>query len=270
MKKVIKRIVITFASFILLVALFIGVAVWLVFTPTKITPIVRTQMAKYITCKSQIGEVELTFFSTFPRFGLKVNRFTLINHIHEVPSDTLVSTDQFVGIVDLAAWWKRKELVFKELQLHNGIINAFVDSLGHTNFDIIKADTVAAPSDSETPFRFINLENVELKNIHVSYVDQSMKFQTEVRDLSAQFSGKLISDTINTKINVSKGIVSLTYDGENYLRNASIKTNTNARFIVPKMKIDFGNSEATVNNMNLALSTVLLRMIQLTIRCFSI
>ncbi len=254
MKKVIKRIAITFASFILLVALFIGVAVWLVFTPAKITPIVRTQMAKYITCKSQIGEVELTFFSTFPRFGLKVNRFTLINHIPEVPSDTLVSTDQFVGIVDLAAWWKRKELVFKELQLHNGTINAFVDSLGHTNFDIIKADTVAAPSDSETPFRFINLENLALKNIHVSYVDQSMKFQTDVRDLSAQFSGKLISDTINTKINVSKGIVSLTYDGENYLRNTSIKTNTNARFIVPKMKIDFGNSEATVNNMNLAFS----------------
>ena len=112
MQKLIKWIAITFASMFLLVVLVIGGAVWLVFTPAKITPIVRTQLAKYITCESQIGEVELTFFSTFPRFGLKVNRFALINHIPEVPSDTLVLADQFVGVVDLVAWWKRKELVF--------------------------------------------------------------------------------------------------------------------------------------------------------------
>jgi hypothetical protein len=254
MQKVIKWIAITFASVILLVTLVGGVAIWLVFTPAEITPIIRTQMAKYINCESQIGEVELTFFSTFPRFGLKVNRFALINHIPEVQSDTLVRADQFVGIVDLAAWWKRKELVFTELQLQTGTINAFVDSLGRTNFDIVKADTVASPADSEMPFRFINLENVELKNIHVSYIDQSMKLQTDVRDLTAQFSGKLISDTINTQIKVSKGIMSLTYDGEKYLRSASVKTNSNARFIIPKMKFDFGNSEATVNNMDMTFS----------------
>ncbi len=254
MRKVFKTIAITFVSVIFLVILVSGVAVWLVFTPAKITPVVRTQMAKFINCESQIGEVELTFFSTFPRFGIKVNRFALINPVPEVQSDTLVRADQFVGIVDLAAWWKRKELVFTELQLQNGAINAFVDSLGHTNFDIVKADTVATPADSESSFRFINLENVQLKNINVSYIDQSMKLHADVRDLTAQLSGKLISDTINTQINVSKGIVSLTYDGERYLRSASVKANTNVRFNLPKMKIDFGNSEATVNNMNLAFS----------------
>jgi len=254
MQKVFKKLAITFVLAILLVVLVSGVAVWLVFTPAKITPVVRTQLAKYITCESQIGEAELTFFSTFPRFGLKVNRFALINHIPEVQSDTLVSADQFVGIVDLAAWWNRKELVFTELQLQTGTINAFVDSIGRTNFDIVKSDTTAVPANSETSFSFINLENVELKNIHVSYIDQSMKFQADIRDLTAQFSGKLISDTINTQINVSKGIVSLTYNGEKYLRNASVKFNTNAKLNLPKMKIYFGKSEATVNNMNLAFS----------------
>ncbi len=254
MQKVIKWISITFVSVILLVVLVSGVAVWFVFTPAKMTPIVRSQVAKYITCESQIGEVELTFFSTFPRFGLKVNHFALINHIPDVPSDTLVRANKFVGIVDLAVWWKRNELVFVDLQLHDGSINAFVDSLGHTNFDIVKSDTTATSSDSESSFRFINLKNVELKNINVSYIDQSMKLKTDVRDLTARFSGKLISDTIDTQINVSKGIVSLIYDGEKYLRSASVKTNTNARFIIPKMKIDFGKSEATVNNISLSFS----------------
>jgi hypothetical protein len=254
MQKVFKSLVIAFAAIVFIWVVVVGVAVWFVFTPAKITPIVRTQMAKFITCESQIGEVELTFFSTFPRFGIKVNRFALINHIPEVPSDTLVRADQFVGIVDLAAWWKRNELVFMELQLRNGTINAYVDSLGRTNFDIVKSDTIAVPTDSEMPFRFVNLENVELDHVNVSYLDQSMKLRTDVRDLIAQFSGKLISNTINTQIDVSEGIMSLAYDGENYLQSASVKTNINARFNLPKMKIDFGNSEATVNNMNLTFS----------------
>jgi hypothetical protein len=254
MQKVFKGLAIAFAAIAFVVVLIAAIAVWFVFTPDRITPVVRTQAAKYITCESQIGEVELTFFSTFPRFGLKLNHFALINRVPGASSDTLAQADQFVGIVDLAAWWKRNELVFTELQLHDGALNAFVDSLGHTNFDIVKADTATTPENSPMSFRFINLENVELDNVNVSYIDQSLKLQTNMRRLVARLSGKLIADTVNTQIDVSKGVMSLTYNGEHYLRNALVKTNTNVRYIIPKQLIEFGNSEASVNNMNLAFS----------------
>ena len=252
MRKVLKWVVITFASVILLFVIVIGVAVWFVFTPEKLTPVVRTQAAKYITCESQIGEVELTFFSTFPQFGLKVNRFALVNHLPDAPSDTLVQAGEFVGIVDLSAWWKRNELVFTELQLRNGNLNAFTDSLGRTNFDILLADTTAVPEESKMPFSFINIENVELENIQLSYIDQSLKLQAEVRDLTAQFSGKMISDTIDTQMNVSKGKLSLTYEGENYLQNASVMIQMPARVVLSKQMVVFGKSEVSVNNMGLA------------------
>ncbi len=250
MKKVFKWISITFALIISLVAMVAGIAVWFVFTPAKITPIVRSQAAKYISCESQIGEVELTFFSTFPRFGLKVNHFALINHISEAPSDTLVRADQFVGIVDLSAWWKRNELLLNELQFSNGTVNAFVDSLGRTNFDIVRSDTVSTPADSEMPFRFINIENIELENINVSYIDQSLKLRTTVRNLKTQFSGKMISDTINTNINVSEGLLSLDYEGVYYLRNVAVKAKIPAKVILSKQFVEFGNSEASVNNLS--------------------
>src|SRR5659263_693058 len=89
MKKNLKRVLILFSSLIFLLLLAIGIALWFVFTPEKLTPIVRTQAAKYITCKTEIGDVELTFFSTFPRFGLKVNHFALINPVPNAPATTL-------------------------------------------------------------------------------------------------------------------------------------------------------------------------------------
>jgi len=257
MQKVYKRIAVTFALVLFFVVLVIGIAVWLVFTPAKLTTIVHTQAAKYITCESEIGEVELTFFSTFPRFGLKVNRFALINHIPDAPSDTLARADQFVGIVDLAAWWKRNELVLTELQISNGTVNAFVDSLGRTNFDIVRTDTISAPADSadsDLPFRFINIENVELENINLSYIDQSLKLQADVCDLTAQFSGKIISGTVSTQINVSKGLLSLSYEGESYLRKATVSLKTIAQISLSKQLIEFDKSEVSVNNMSLAFS----------------
>lgn len=253
MRKVVKRLAITFTAIILLVVLVAGIAVWLVFTPDKLTPIARKQAAKYLICQSQIGEVELTFFSTFPRFGLKVNNFMLVNHSPGAQSDTLVKADQFIGIVDFMAWWKRNELVINELQLNHGSLNAYVDSLGHANFNVMKTDSVATTESTESSFRFIDLENVELKNFNISYHDQSLKLLTDIKNLTAQISGKIVTDTVDTKMNINQGMVSLTYDGEHYLRSASVKANTNLRFIVPKMRVEFAdNSVATVNNMNVS------------------
>src|SRR5665647_75848 len=257
MKKNLKRVLILFSSLIFLLLLAIGIALWFVFTPEKLTPIVRTQAAKYITCETEIGDVELTFFSTFPRFGLKVNHFALINPIPNAPDPTLVRAEQFVGIVDLAAWWKRDELVLTELLLSNGTINAFIDSLGHTNFDIISADTIVSQADtaqSALPFKFINIENVVLANVNVSYIDQSQKLQANVNKLTAQFSGSLISDTVNATMHVIEGTVSVNYQGERYLQNASVSLNTLAKIILSKQSVTFSEAEAAINKLNFTFS----------------
>ena len=81
MKKFIKIFFISLLSLLGVLIVAVSILIWIVFTPERITPIVRKQAAKYITCKSEIGSVELTFFSTFPNFGLKVRDFALINPV---------------------------------------------------------------------------------------------------------------------------------------------------------------------------------------------
>ncbi len=253
-KKVFKKIGITFAILLFLVITAISIAVWFVFTPERLTPFVRKQAANYITCKSEIGEVELTFFSTFPRFGLKVSRFTLVNPVAGAPSDTLVRTEKLIGVIDVRAWWKHSELVITDLRLDNGKINIFVDSLGHTNFNITPVDTVPVKPDtakSEMPFRFIDIKNVELNNVSLSYIDKSMKMITDIRNLAVRFNGKIVSDTLNMQLNVSDCILSFSYNGEQYFKNTSIKLSTPAKIILSKMLVEFGESEASVNDISL-------------------
>ena len=89
MKKAFKIFGITLGSILLLLALLIGSALWVVFTPERLTPIVRDVAKEYVKCEHTIGKVELTFFSTFPHFGLSLDSITVVNPTLGVPNDTV-------------------------------------------------------------------------------------------------------------------------------------------------------------------------------------
>lgn len=257
MKKFFKWAAISLSILIFLVIVGAAITVWFVFTPERLTHVVRKQAAEFITCKSEIGEVELTFFSTFPRFGLKVSQFALINPMPNTVSDTLVYANQFVGVVDVAAWWKRNEVVLTDLRFSDGTINAFVDSLGHANFDIVAPDTVPTPQDtieSEMSFNLININNVELNNVSLTYYDQQLKLQTEIRDLTTQLSAEMVADSLTTNIKVKSGVVSLSYDGEKYLNNVSIKMDAPIFVDLSKELVRLNDAEASINSLELTLN----------------
>src|SRR5664279_1036386 len=122
MNKFIKIFLISLFSLVGVLIVAICIVIWIVFTPARITPIVRKQAAKYITCKSEIGSVELTFFSTFPNFGLKVKDFALINPVNGSMSDTLVSVNELVEVFDEKAYWKRKDIILIGLEMKGGSV----------------------------------------------------------------------------------------------------------------------------------------------------
>jgi hypothetical protein len=215
MKKFIKIFFISLLSLLGVLIVAASVLVWIVFTPERITPIVRKQAAKYITCKSEIGSVELTFFSTFPNFGLKVRDFALVNPVAGSMSDTLVSVNELVGVVDAKAYWKRKEIILIGLLLDHGSVNVYSDSLGHTNYSIMPAETEPAPeAESETELPFIDIRNIGLTDISLHYNDQSMKLNTVISDLSAKINGKVSRDSISGNVSVNTSMISVEYAKE--------------------------------------------------------
>ncbi len=73
MKKFFKIFFISLGSLLGLVLILAGIAMWLIFTPSRLTPIVERQIPKFVDCQAEIGSVELTFFDTFPQFGIKAD-----------------------------------------------------------------------------------------------------------------------------------------------------------------------------------------------------
>jgi hypothetical protein len=255
MRKFIKIFFIAFLSLIAILLVTVTVVLYLVFTPERFTPIVRKKVDKLITCKSEIGEVELTFFSTFPDFGVKISHLALINPVQGSQFDTLVKADEFIGIVDAAAWWKKDELILTGLKLKGGTVNVFSDSLGNANYNIFSSDTNPSPeSESETESGTIEIRNVALDDITLRYNDLSLKLNAVVRDLSAIISGTMAKDNIKGNIEVKSSVISIEYAGEKYFQNAPVHFEIPVEFIPSRQLIMLKDATASVNDLEFLLN----------------
>ena len=255
MKKAGKIFLITLLSLITVVIITISIALFIIFTPERFTPIVRKQADKFITCRSEIGEVELTFFSTFPDFGLKIKHFVLINPVAGSGSDTLVRVDELLCTVDAVAWWKRNEIIMKGLELTGGSVNLFTDSLGKTNYDIIAADTNnASVADTESTLPSADIRNVGLNDINLHYTDLALQLNVIISGLTARMNGIIANDSINSYIKVKRADISFEYAGEKYLQQASVKLDIPVEMIPSRQFIRLKDASCSVNDLELLLN----------------
>ncbi|MDR2910333.1 MAG: AsmA family protein [Bacteroidales bacterium] len=197
MKKFLKIFFISLGTLLLLAFIAAGIVSWLIFTPEKLTPIVRKQAAEYINCKSEIGEVEITFFSTFPRFGLRANKLILVNPVYGAPNDTLVNLKEITGVINIESLVKNRELVVNDFRLSGGNICAYIDSNGHANFDIFgNSSPEQDTAQTDLVFKIIDIENIDLKNISILYIDETMNLKADARRLSANINGSMTTNDI--------------------------------------------------------------------------
>jgi hypothetical protein len=158
---------------------------------------VQKQANKYVTCSTEISEVELTFFSTFPKFGLKVNQTKLINPFEGAPCDTLLNLENVIGIVDLSSLIKNKVLIINDFRLNNWKINAFTDISGISNYDVFSLETDTVKDESAgLPFSIIDVQNVELKDVDIAYINKQTDMSAVLRNFSAKINGLMNDDDI--------------------------------------------------------------------------
>ena len=187
MKKALKIFAVALSSIIGLVLLVIGLAIWVVFTPERLTPIVREVASEYVQCEHTIGKVELTFFSTFPRFGLSIDSVMLINPIEGAPNDTVVAIPQMKVSLDVMDLLEKQTVTINELRLPDVVANIYVDSEGRANYDVVAlpADTVEDNDTTSTtlPLQKIVVEQLLVSARHLHYTDNTQGLSEAINNL---------------------------------------------------------------------------------------
>lgn len=192
MSKTIKYILIFLAALIAVLCIAIGVVMNTIFTPSRLTPIVNEQAAKYITCPVKIGEVEPTFFSTFPNIGLRLADVTIINPKEGAQSDTLLHVGTLDAIIDAMKFLDESQVDISRFILKDVQANIFVAADSSANYDIMVTDEEEDDTDGESEFdlKGINLHGIALDNVSLTYVDRTSGMEARVEGLQFQVEGQ--------------------------------------------------------------------------------
>lgn len=193
MRRFIKIFSISLASLLLLLLIVVGVAVWWVFTPERLTPTVREQAGKFLSCDVRIGSVDLTFFSTFPEFGLRLDDVLLLNPKEGAQSDTLASLKECVAIVDVMDYLENDRVSIKRFLIDNGQANFYIAADGTTNFEIVPVSAEEeTPAEEESSFSLgqLSLTGIEIRDLAFSYLDEQTHLRTAVQGVALQLTSE--------------------------------------------------------------------------------
>lgn len=184
---------IVLGSFLGLILLLVGIAMWLVFTPSQLTKLVNRYVGDFLDCDAHFEYVDLTFLSTCPDAGLVVKDVTLKKKMPGSPNDTLAYIGDVTLGIDLMAFLKHDELVVHQVIVDNAVANLYIDKDGRCNFDIVP------PSEDTTASEFpalIDLKKVEVKNLTARFKDERDSMDAVLSGFGLTANGKMQGSTL--------------------------------------------------------------------------
>ena len=225
MKKAFKITWISLASILGVIIIAIVIALYLVLSPKRLTSLVNKYAADYITCDYNIGRVNLTLFKTFPDVGLEIKDVVLINPTEGCPSDTLAAIDECVVSANLKKILFENEIIVNSCMLDGGVVNAFFNKDGSSNFDIFPPSEPEeeTPDTIEGSSYAIAINKVKLNNINLSYTDMAENIAAYVKGLGLGARANIKDDIITGDIDMMVNDVMARIDDDTTAMDASLK-----------------------------------------------
>ena len=217
---------------------------------SQLKDLVKNTMNDNLNAQVDFEDIDLSMFRSFPQATLVIEDLSIINN-EPFKGDTLALSDEVTLEMSVKELFKRSDESKKidQLSLNNAYINIKVDSLGNANYDIAVEDTTTASTSGSTPFS-LDLKHYEINNSTVKYDDKTTKVSLEVKDLNHEGNGDFSLDQSELDT-YSEALVSLDYDGVNYLNQNLISLDAVFQMDLENMKYTFLENEAKVNQLPL-------------------
>ena len=210
-KKILKLSGIILGALTAVAGILIAVVLNFIFTSEKLTPIVLEAANRNLNAKLDMKSVELTFFSTFPRFGVQLTDGTLVSKaIRDTlwqRTDTLVSFKKAVAVVNPMDYLRQQKISIHRLALEHADIYAYKNKDGIANWDITVPDTVQSASSPAGDA--MNISELDIRQISIKHATVTMD------DRDTRIFANLWDTNLTLKANMKKGHSMLAVDFRN-------------------------------------------------------
>lgn len=204
----------------------LSIACYLIFTPARLTAIAHQVADQYVTCEYELDEVELTYFSTFPYFGVSVKDVCLINPMEGAQSDTLVAVPELLVSLKLIDAI-HGNICIKRFHLRDATANIYIAADGTTNFDVFKSeDDDEEEEEDEGGWQLKSVrweEDLKVSARHLSFVDEKDTIAASLDEASIVLASQNRDDLDGARMDLSAQHVCATLKGEEYAQDLELR-----------------------------------------------
>lgn len=268
-KKTLKITGISLGSFLLIVLAIITLAIHFIFTPEKLTPVVVQTANQSLNARVKLGSVDLTFFSTFPRFGLRVKDGILVSKALRDTlwqrRDTLTSFKRAILVVNPMDYLTQKRITVYRLTVDSARIYAHIDKEGHANWNILPDTTAAAPADTTTTDTTrlapggIDIRRVAFHHATVTFDDRQARVFANLWDANLSLQARLQRGHSMLKMDFSNRNILFWQEGELLVNRISTRLQADLELNRRKRTLTLNDALLNVNGLELDLKGTLCR-----------
>lgn len=245
MKKILLTIAIIFA--VLLVA---AAAVPYLFKD-QIVAKVKSVINQKLNAKVDFKAFDLTLIRSFPKMGIRLNDLSVVG-VDSFAYDTLANVKQLQLDLNLMSVIKGETYEINSVNLQEPTILAKVLKSGKANWDIMKPDSAAKPTDTASSSFKAALEKYAIENGNITYDDASLNFYLKAENLNHTGKGNFTQDifTLATLSDIEK--LTVKYGGIPYLNGVILDADLPIEMDMKQMKFTFGENKIKLNELLLS------------------
>ena len=232
MKKVLITIAIVFA-----VLLISAAAVPYLFKD-QIVAKVKSVINQKVNAKVDFKEFDLTLIRSFPKMGIRLNDLSVVG-VDSFAQDTLANIKQLQLDLNLMSVIKGETYEINAVSLQEPTILAKVLKSGKANWDIMKPDSTAKPTDTASTAFKAALEKYSIEKGKITYDDASLNFFLQAEDLNHTGKGNFTQDifTLTTLSDIEK--LTVKYGGIPYLNGVVLDASLPLEMDMKQMKFKY-------------------------------
>lgn len=251
-RKILKRTLLTLLAIVVVLCAAIGIILNTVVTPKRITPVLISLANDYLNADVQCESVDITFFSTFPDLGIKLNNGYIVNTMQtEADSiwqssaqDTLLIFREGLVSLDPTALLFGKKIVVHKFSIEDADIYGFVNTDGKANWDIVKPSIDESATEEETSSELpeFDINDIRLTNIRITYDDLQQDMFVSLDSIGMRLSGKMSKENANLNLGFRTSGITTLYQGQSFSTALpfSIRTKLQTDRVARNITIDRG------------------------------
>jgi AsmA protein len=223
--------------------------------PEKISQEVKKYANEHLNGQLNFEKANLSFFQHFPALTLTLSGFSLKGS-QPFPNENLIVSQEIALGINLKALIFDKKINVNQIYLSDAEVKILVNEKGEANYNVYKTDNTTKASAEDTSKTSLFLDNIDIKNAHLTYNDQSAKLLIDAKGFNYSGKGSLENSILNIYTKADIDAFDFSLGGAEYLKTKKInadlitRVNTNSlafifeqnNLIINKLPVDFRGS----------------------------